>query len=132
MAANLNRIMRETQERIESLKSDITEERKESNHLRDLLTQAHKDLEILKHGSTGMSGDLLKTNKILEERDREYQRLRKNYDEMEIRYLTSNKQTDALKHQLELAIESAGKNKQLSERHAKVSNLDYLCCPYTV
>lgn len=118
--------MRETQERIESLKSDITEERKESNHLRDLLTQAHKDLEILKHGSTGMSGDLLKTNKILEEREHEFQRLRKSYEEIEIRYLTSNKQLDALKHQLAIAIESSGKNKQIAERHAKVCQYEII------
>ncbi|XP_039274434.2 uncharacterized protein LOC120348387 [Styela clava] len=119
VSLNISNLLREAQERMDSLKNDLHEEKKESTHLRDLLTQAHKDLEILKHGSTGVTGDLQKKSKILEEKEKEFQKMWHSYTELESRYISNSKHTEDLKKQLELAHDTERRNKLHTEKMLK-------------
>lgn len=120
-AGNTAQLLREAQDRMEVMKNELHDEKKESTQLRDLLTQAHKDLERLKQGSSGVSEDLIKKGRILEERERELQKLWQNQTDLEAKLRANNKYTDEIKKQLEISQEDCHKSKLQIDRIIKVS-----------
>lgn len=122
-AGNNALLLKEAQERVESSKRELIDEKKESTQLRDLLTQAHKDLERLKHGSTGVSEDLIRKQKLLDERDKELGKLWVEFNEVEAKLKANNKYADEMKKQMEVAQEDCRKHKSHAEKLNKVKKL---------
>ncbi|CAK8696833.1 uncharacterized protein LOC143462885 [Clavelina lepadiformis] len=116
-ADNTTQLLKQTQEKMELLKQDLSDERAQSTHFRELLSKAQEDLERSKQGTDGVSETLQQTNARLKEREAEVATLKKMHKFTEEKFLVTAKDLEDLKQRFG---ETEGKLAQSKYNFSKI------------